>query len=290
MRKTVSIITSLLFSMQVHASETFDLALPEEVTNTNSSGFVNSYEQDLGRKKLPDNYVVTTVEEPAPSPTRVEDESPQGAYSSAFSSFRTKKSSEDSEQEAADAWRKSQEKSDNFDLDNLSFAESAPEPRYEAPPVAKQPYAKSGKSSRVVSRSPASEEIPPPQGVDLGKELESLESSKSSSDSSAAPVSAKERKEHILRTISDNYRDLKTCYHDGLKKKSEMKGKVVMGWAMDAQGRVSGVEVQTSQLHNKDVEKCMVDRLSGWRFPRQAKLASSKDRMTYTFHFVPEKD
>lgn len=303
MRTTLSIIFAILVSSQSHAGDTFEMALPDEVSQPNSSGFVNSYENDLGKKKNPDNYVVTSYEEKAPSPTRVEEEQPQGAYSSAFSSFRSKKSSEAAEQESADAWRKGQEKRDSFDIDNMSFAETPSRDEHFAMPARQyeQPApAKSARNSRKLSRSPASEDVPLPQGSDLGKELDAALDSKPSSSSKSSSgsqdisagggISAKERKSLIMRTIADNYRDLKTCYNDGLKKNSEMKGKVTMGWAMDAQGRVLGAEVQTSQLGNKQVEKCMVDRLSGWRFPSQAKLSGAKDRMTYTFQFVPERD
>lgn len=237
MRTTKRLLICCLFLFAIHAqgndtNDTFDMDLPDSVAQPSSSSFVSSYEKDLGPKDVPS--VVTSYEER------------QGGYANAFTSYRSKKSSDASGTDPHEAWNKSQEKPNAFDLDAL--ADSTPE------------------------------------------EIKKLDSHSASSGGSTAPVSAKERKELVMRTISQNYRDLKDCYHDGLKKSSEMKGKVVMGWEMDTQGRVSGVEVQTSQLNNKQVEKCMADRLSGWRFPRQAKLQGSKDRMTYTFQFIPETD
>jgi len=103
-------------------------------------------------------------------------------------------------------------------------------------------------------------------------------------------VSAKDRKALVMQTISRYYPELKACYQEGLRRNSSMKGKVVVGWSMDKNGQVVGAEMQSSQLKNEGVEKCMLGRMSNWRFPPQAKLQGSSDRMTYTFQFVPEKD
>ena len=101
-------------------------------------------------------------------------------------------------------------------------------------------------------------------------------------------VTAKERKEMVLKTISRNFPSLKSCYKAGLKKNSKMEGKVVMAWDLDAQGNVVKAEVDNSQLGNKEVEACMVKRFSEWDFPAQAKIKNSQGRMTYTFTFTPE--
>lgn len=100
-------------------------------------------------------------------------------------------------------------------------------------------------------------------------------------------ASAKDRKNMVLQTISKNYPTLKSCYQQGLKHKSDMRGKVVMTWDLDPRGKVTSAGIEDSQLNNKNVEECLVKRFSEWHFPSQAKIAGSKDRMTYTFHFVP---
>jgi hypothetical protein len=285
MRTTASLfIFSLLFTVTSRAADTFDMALPDENHGQSSSGFVDSFQKDGGSNSSSKSY-----QEPAAS--AFEEEAPKGTYESAFTSYRSKKSSDDEVVDQADAWRAGQEKPDNFDVENLNY--SAPASAKSAPRA--QARAKAQPKQRAVSsRAPASttvDEIPMPEGADIGSEIQrTAASAPEATDVGPAPVSAKERKAMIMQTISDNYGDLKSCYHDGLRRNSEMKGKVVMGWAMDPQGRVSGAEVQTSQLNNKQVEKCMVERLSNWRFPRQAKLQGSKDRMTYTFQFVPERD
>lgn len=118
----------------------------------------------------------------------------------------------------------------------------------------------------------------------------SLLSDKNPSKAEAPVVSVKQRKDIVLKTISENYEGLQVCYKQGLKKDPNMKGKVEMGWQLDTEGRVSGVEVQSSQLKNKEVEKCMADQMSSWRFPSQVKLKTkSKDRMSYTFQFIPQE-
>ncbi|MNK83415.1 hypothetical protein D3C87_1032280 [compost metagenome] len=139
--------------------------------------------------------------------------------------------------------------------------------------------------------------VPDLQVVELEKAVESI-GAKDTSDSSfkghrdpaavQTYASAKDRKNMVLTTISSNYPELKGCYHQGLKKDSEMKGKVVMTWDLDAEGKVFAADVENSQLKNKSVEECLVKKFSQWQFPKHAKIQGSTSRMTYTFHFVPE--
>lgn len=229
---SIFILISIFFSCTSWAVETFELALPDQ--SSNSDGFVNSLQGELeSAPSRPSRASTRAAVEAEPGPS---------AYESAFTSFRSKKTSDEEQAEQAEAWHSSQSKPDNFDIESLSY--SAPQ------------------ATEVQSGMP--------------------------SEASSSRVSAKDRKALILRTISNNYSELKSCYHEGLRKNSGMKGKVVMGWRMDPQGRVSAAEVQMSQLQSKQVEKCLVERVSNWRFPSQAKLQGSKDRMSYTFQFLPE--
>lgn len=135
-------------------------------------------------------------------------------------------------------------------------------------------------------------------GVELNTELTELaapsklqeSSAKGASSSSRTSVSAKDRKEAVMRTISQHYPQLKQCYEQGLKKNSNLQGKVVFTWGIEDDGKVSAVEIQSSEINTKEVENCMTERLTAWRFPQDARLKSNKDRMTYTFHFISEKD
>lgn len=295
MRTTATLfIFSLLLTTTSWGADTFDMALPEEQhQGPTSGGFVDSFQKDLGGSSSSRSYGSSTSYQ-APSAPAVEEEAPKGAYESAFTSYRSKKSSDEEAVDQADAWRAGQEKPDNFDVESLSYSAPAPASKSkQAAPKAQARVKVQPKQQRAVNnRAPASvDEIPMPEGMDSGAEIDrAIASVPESNEVIPSGVSAKDRKAMIMQTISNNYDDLKSCYHDGLRHKSDMKGKVVMGWSMDPQGRVSGAEVQTSQLNNKQVEKCMVERLSNWRFPRQAKLQGSKDRMTYTFQFVPERD
>ena len=139
--------------------------------------------------------------------------------------------------------------------------------------------------------------VPDLQVVELEKAVESIgakdttdSSFKGHRDPAALPTyaSAKDRKNMVLSTISANYSGLKGCYHQGLKKDSDMKGKVVMTWDLDAEGKVFAADVENSQLKNKTVEECLVKTFSEWQFPKHAKIQGSTSRMTYTFHFVPD--
>lgn len=139
--------------------------------------------------------------------------------------------------------------------------------------------------------------VPDLQVVELEKAVESIgvkdtsdSSFKGHRDPAALPTyaTAKDRKNMVLSTISANYPGLKGCYHQGLKKDSDMKGKVVMTWDLDAEGKVFAADVENSQLKNKSVEECLVKTFSEWQFPKHAKIQGSTSRMTYTFHFVPD--
>lgn len=287
MRTTFYILFfSLLFTATSWAADTFDMALPDQQqASPSSSGFVDSFQKDLGQ--TPSSSYSSSTSYQAPQAPVAEEPEVKGAYESAFSSYHSKKSSEDEQVDQNDAWKLGQQKPDGFDIDNMSY--TSPEPQRKMPK--QQAHVAKESAKRASPRAPAStvDEIPMP--TDMNAEIDrTLAAAPESNDVTPSSVSAKDRKAMIMQTISDNYGELKSCYQDGLRKKSDMKGKVTMGWAMDPQGRVSGAEVQTSQLNNKQVEKCMVDRLSGWHFPRQARLQGSKDRMTYTFQFIPEKE
>ncbi|MGZ3796424.1 MAG: AgmX/PglI C-terminal domain-containing protein [Pseudobdellovibrionaceae bacterium] len=270
LKTTGLLIFFLLFSGAARSEEDLvEMPLPELESQGPSSGnFVGSYEKDLGNNK-------STSSQQSPSrknqPVR---EEVKGIYESAFSSYKSQKLSQDQDADtnaATDEWRKGLDKPDSFDLDSLTYSEPSPQSQTKSK---KRSSVSKGRLS-AKSPDPASlEEIPMPE--------EKMEP--------AAPVSAKVRKEMVMKTIADNYGDLKVCFENGLKKSPEMKGKVVMGWSIDNQGHVSGVEVLTSQLNNKGVEKCMADRLANWSFPRQAKLQGNKDRMTYAFQFLSEKE
>lgn len=202
----------------------------------------------------------------------------EGSYSSAFTPLHSNRSSEENPSAAVE----------RDPASDLQDPEDFSPPLVDLPVPGQQPPAA---PSRGRARKAASESSAPAPKLDLDDELDKLGSSSAPSDMSASGetgTSAKDRKAMVLQTISRNYPELKRCYNEGLKTNANMKGKVVMGWAMDPQGRVLDVQVQTSQLNNKSVEKCMVERLSSWRFPRQAKMQGAKDRMTYTFQFIPE--
>lgn len=294
MRTTsVLFLFSLLISVPTFAADTFEMALPEEQQGSpTSGGFVDSFQKDLGSSKSSSKKSYGSSV-PQQAPAVEEEEAPKGAYESAFTSYRSKKAAdEEAVVDQNDAWKMGQDKTDNFDVENLSY--NAPAGSKKSAKVqAKAPSKAQAKRAVSQQRAPASasiDEIPLPEGIEIPSELDRQPAAVHDAEVIPSAVSAKDRKAMIMQTISQNYPDLKTCYHDGLRRNSDMRGKVTMGWAMDPQGRVSGAEVQTSQLNNKQVEKCMVERLSNWRFPQQAKLQGSKDRMTYTFQFVPERD
>ena len=60
---------------------------------------------------------------------------------------------------------------------------------------------------------------------------------------------------------------LRDCYERALKRDRTLKGKIVIRFEIDEQGRTTNIEFEDS-MGNKDVLTCIKGRAKYWRFPK----------------------
>ena len=58
------------------------------------------------------------------------------------------------------------------------------------------------------------------------------------------------------------------CYEQQLVTDPKLKGKVTMAWTIGGNGSVQSAEVAESSLGNAEAEKCMTQKILGWKFPK----------------------
>lgn len=75
-------------------------------------------------------------------------------------------------------------------------------------------------------------------------------------------------RDQIAAVINRNMGQVVYCYEKGLQTKPSLSGRVNMRWVIGANGRVKGAKVAASSLKSAQVESCLVQKLSRWKFPR----------------------
>lgn len=80
-------------------------------------------------------------------------------------------------------------------------------------------------------------------------------------------VASSEYAESVRRKMKENLKEFKTCYETGLKQSPTMQGKVVFGFVVDKEGKVSESTLVSSELGMVEVENCLLARLKSIEFP-----------------------
>ena len=60
------------------------------------------------------------------------------------------------------------------------------------------------------------------------------------------------------------------CFAEGKKQNAKLKGTLTLSLAVDASGKVSRVQVQSTITGQSLVAACVVKAANGWRFPARA--------------------
>ena len=60
------------------------------------------------------------------------------------------------------------------------------------------------------------------------------------------------------------------CFAEGKKQNAKLKGTLTLSLAVDASGKVSRVQVQSTITGQPLVAACVVKAANGWRFPARA--------------------
>lgn len=76
---------------------------------------------------------------------------------------------------------------------------------------------------------------------------------------------------------------LVACYESALKRNPSLSGKVTLRFTINKMGKVSKAEIETDTMHDDDVNKCIVDRASGWRFPPPS---GGSDDVQFAYPFI----
>lgn len=93
------------------------------------------------------------------------------------------------------------------------------------------------------------------------------------------PLSAKQ----IKRVVKAKTPQVRACYERELKMHDGLRGKVVLGWTIRADGTVTGARAVSNSTRNSAMVPCMTRAVANWRFPR----ASEAFDVEYPFVFKP---
>ena len=72
----------------------------------------------------------------------------------------------------------------------------------------------------------------------------------------------------IEAVIQQNIGQIYYCYEKGLQKAPQLQGRVVTDFVINGSGRVSAALIGQTSLRASMVEKCMLQKLKGWKFPK----------------------
>ena len=75
----------------------------------------------------------------------------------------------------------------------------------------------------------------------------------------------------VRRVLRRHRNEVTYCYNRGLRKNPALAGRVVMVLTIGANGKVVAAMVQSTTLHNTEVETCLVAAARRWTFPRPSK-------------------
>ena len=76
---------------------------------------------------------------------------------------------------------------------------------------------------------------------------------------------------------------MRACYERELKRKPNLRGKVVLGWTIRADGHVRSARAIRDTTGNAGMTRCIVKAVGAWRFPR----AEAGQDIEYPFSFKP---
>ncbi|MCO4770107.1 MAG: AgmX/PglI C-terminal domain-containing protein [Deltaproteobacteria bacterium] len=158
------------------------------------------------------------------------------------------------------------------------------EPETAAPaPAADAPLFASAAEEIVMKEAPAS-------SVFAKAEAEKKAAAQASKESTAARGGEAEYQggrtltaDQVKAVIKAKTPQVRACYERELKKHDGLRGKVVIGWTIRANGSVSGARAVQNTTRNQTMIPCMTRAVSDWRFPR----AEASFDVEYPFKFKP---
>ncbi len=91
----------------------------------------------------------------------------------------------------------------------------------------------------------------------------------------------------LRKEISKKLEPFSKCYSEEIKTSPDLGGKVVFNWDIDDKGEVKNPKIESSELHNTSIERCLILALKMMKFPAAPKgtIANIK----YPMVFVKDK-
>ena len=76
-------------------------------------------------------------------------------------------------------------------------------------------------------------------------------------------------RDEIKKAIFNHKNEIHQCYEKRFNKKSRPQGKVVLNFSIEKGGQVVSAEVneRASQLTDKKIHQCLIEKLKTWKFP-----------------------
>jgi TonB family protein len=90
-------------------------------------------------------------------------------------------------------------------------------------------------------------------------------------------------REVIARVIAAHRGQARFCYEHRLQRRHDLEGRVLLTFVIGPDGRVLRASVSESSLGDTEVEDCLVQRVSSWRFP--APTGGGTVEVNYPFNF-----
>lgn len=88
----------------------------------------------------------------------------------------------------------------------------------------------------------------------------------------------------IHKVVQQNRRQIRFCYEWVLHREHDLEGKVAVSWVIGATGEVAEVLIVESTLDNREVERCMIEKIRRWRFPAPAGGGTVRVNYPFVFH------
>jgi TonB family protein len=73
--------------------------------------------------------------------------------------------------------------------------------------------------------------------------------------------------ELIRRVVRAHVGQVRYCYERALSSTPGLAGRVSVQWTINAEGHVTASSIESTSLHNSEVEACLIQRVKTWRFP-----------------------
>ena len=93
--------------------------------------------------------------------------------------------------------------------------------------------------------------------------------------------------EQVTRIVLNHNRSIQDCYKQALKRKSDLKGKVVVRFSVTPAGIVEQVDVISSTIDYDPMISCIVNRIRRWNDFGESdiSLGTVSYRQTYVFGY-----